>query len=413
MSIQAKREQRRKLAEQTRALMDANPAANWGEEQQKQYDNLVAEIDRLDADIDRTQKMLDIDAKERHTVRDRAERDGISEDEAHHRGNEDKGVFRAWLAGGVENLTSEQREIVAKRREALRNTMSTTTGSEGGYLVPREFANTLLEALKEYGGMREVAQVIRTESGAPMDFPTTDATSEEGEILGENAETDDEDADFGTLVHSTYKFSSKGVAIPFELLQDSAIDIEAHIRERLTQRLGRISNRMFTTGTGTGQPHGAVAGATAGKIGASGQVTSITWEDLVDLTHAVDPAYRRSAQCALMFHDNTLRELKKLKDNDGRPIWLPGVESGESSTLVGQRYSINQDMPAMAAGAKSVLFGDFSRYIIRDVMQIALFRMTDSAYTRKGQVGFLAFLRSGGRLMDTGGALKYYQNAAS
>jgi len=413
MSIQAKREQRRKLAEQTRALMDANPAANWGEEQQKQYDNLVAEIDRLDADIDRTQKMLDIDAKERHTARDRAERDGISEDEAHHRGNEDKGVFRAWLAGGVENLTSEQREIVAKRREALRNTMSTTTGSEGGYLVPREFANTLLESLKEYGGMREVAQVIRTESGAPMDFPTTDATSEEGEILGENVEVDDEDAAFGTLVHSTFKFSSKGVAIPFELLQDSAIDIEAHIRERLTQRLGRISNRMFTAGTGTGQPHGAVTGAGAGKIGASGQVTSITWEDLVDLTHAVDPAYRRSAQCALMFHDNTLRELKKLKDNDGRPIWLPGVESGESSTLVGYRYSINQDMPAMAAGAKSVLFGDFSRYIIRDVMQIALFRMTDSAYTRKGQVGFLAFLRSGGRLMDTGGALKYYQNAAS
>ncbi|MNJ81282.1 Phage capsid family protein [compost metagenome] len=67
----------------------------------------------------------------------------------------------------------------------------------------------------------------------------------------------------------------------------------------------------------------------------------------------------------------------------------------------------------MAASAKSILFGDFNRYKIRDVMQVLLFRMTDSAYTKKGQVGFLAFLRSGGRLMDVGGALKYYQNSAT
>lgn len=413
MSIQAKREQRAALAKETRALMDSHPGEKWGAEQQAKYDGLVAQIERLDGEIDRSQKVLDIEAREKHSVRDRASRDGISDDEATARMQDDKAIFRAWLAGGVENLTPDQREVVAKRREEVRNAMSTTTGSEGGYLVPREFSNTLIEALKDFGGMREVSQVIRTESGAGMDFPTTDATSEVGEILGENASSNNQDATFGTLPHVVYKFGSKDVAVPFELLQDSAIDLEAHIRERLVTRLGRITNQMFTIGTGTGQPHGAVTGAGAGKVGTTGQATSVGWADLVDLIHSVDPAYRRTASCGLMFHDNTLRELKKLKDNENRPIWLPGIDVGEPSTLLGQRYVINQDMPVMAASAKSILFGDFSRYVIRDVMQVLLFRMTDSAYTKKGQVGFLAFMRSGGRLMDTGGALKYYQNSAS
>jgi HK97 family phage major capsid protein len=70
-------------------------------------------------------------------------------------------------------------------------------------------------------------------------------------------------------------------------------------------------------------------------------------------------------------------------------------------------------MPVMAANAKSVLFGDFSKYMVRDVMDFTLFRMTDSKYTENGQVGFLAFCRSGANLIDVGGAVKYYQNSAT
>ena len=384
-----------------------------GPRQQEKYDGLVARIGTVDAEISRRQKVLDLETAEKHCLRHQAEQQGISTDEAEHRQNASRTVFRAWLAGGIDNLTPEQREEASRRREALRNTMSTTTGAEGGYLVPDEFSATLLQALKDYGGMRSVAQVIQTGTGAAMDFPTTDATAEEGEIVGENASVSNEDASFGTLNHVVYKFSSKDIAMPFELLQDSTIDLEAHIRQRLSDRLGRITNRLFTTGTGTEQPHGILTGASAGKIAVDGQTTSITWEDLIDLIHSIDPAYRRSSQTALMFHDNTLRDLKKLKDNEGRPIWLPGIDVGEPSTLCGARYVINQDMPVMAASAKPVLFGDFSRYLIRDVMQVALFRMTDSAYTKKGQVGFLAFMRSGGRLIDVGGAVKYFQNAAA
>ncbi|SHK68759.1 phage major capsid protein [Halomonas caseinilytica] len=413
-SIQDLREQRTKAAKSARELLDQHPGDKWGEEQDTQYNNLIGEIDNLDAQIDRQQKLLDREAEEKHRVEDRAGRDGISTDEATALKQKESEIFRAWMQGGVEGLNAEQREHVqAMRQKMLENAMSTGTGSEGGYLAPDQFSGELLKALKEFGGMREASRVIQTASGVAINWPTTDATSEEGEIVGENAQVTTGETSFGTLPHGTYKFSSKSIALPFELLQDSEIDLEAYVRELLQERLGRITNRMFTTGSGTGQPHGIVTSSASGKIAPTGRVDSATYDDLVDLEHSVDPAYRRSGNVGYMFHDMTLRELKKLKDGDGRPLWVPGVAVSEPDTLNGYRYTINQHMAQLGAGNKPILFGDFAKYIIRDVMQVQFFRMTDSKYTEKGQVGFLAFMRSGGRLMDVGGAVKHFQNADS
>jgi HK97 family phage major capsid protein len=220
---------------------------------------------------------------------------------------------------------------------------------------------------------------------------------------------------FGTTQIGAYKFSSKIVAIPFELLQDQGpgVDIEAFTRRALAQRIARITNRLFTTGTGTAQPQGVVTGATVGRAGAAGQTASITYDDLVDLEHSVDPAYRSMPGVSFMFHDTTLRQLKKQKDGDGRPLWVPGISVKEPDTLLGYRYRINQHMPQMAASAKSVLFGDFSQYLIRDIMQVTLFRFDDSAFITKGQIGFLAWSRHDGRLVSAGAPIKAYQNAAA
>lgn len=413
-SIQDLREQRTKAAKAARELLDKHPGDTWGEEQDTQYANLIGEIDRIDASLDRQQKLLDREAEEKHRIEDRAGRDGISTDEATALKQKESSIFKAWMRNGVDGLNAEQREHVQQvRQKMMQNAMSTGTGSEGGYLAPDGFSAELLKALKAFGGMREISRVLSTASGVAINWPTTDATSEEGEIVGENAAVSVGETSFGTLPHVTYKFSSKSIALPFELLQDSEIDLEAYVRELLQERLGRITNRMFTTGTGVGQPHGIVTSSGAGKIAPTGQVDSVGYDDLVDLEHSVDPAYRRSGNVGYMFHDMTLRELKKLKDDQGRPLWVPGVAVSEPDTLNGYRYTINQHMDQLGAGNKPMLFGDYAKYIIRDVMQLQFFRMTDSKYTEKGQVGFLAFMRSGGRLMDVGGAVKHFQNAAS
>lgn len=250
-----------------------------------------------------------------------------------------------------------------------------------------------------------------------MNFPTADATAEEGEIVGQNSAVTAGDTTFGNTTLDVYKYSSKKIALPFELLQDSFIDIEAYIQGLLAVRLGRITAKHFTVGTGSSQPHGIVVGSTAGVTGAAGTATSVSYDSLVDLEHSVDPAYRSAPGVGFMMHDSTVKALRKLKDTQNRPIFVPGYEQGNPGgapdRLLGRPIYISQEMPAMAANAKSILFGDFSKYVIRNVMDLTLFRMTDSAFTLNGQVGFVAFMRAGGRLIDAGGAVKHYANGAS
>lgn len=401
-NLQQERERRNALAKETRNILDQNPGATWNDEHQRQYDEKVAEIERIDAAIERHQKVMDLTAERQF------EDAGGREREVNPNDKTQIVLFDKWCRGGDSALSAEE-------WKAVRNTMSTGTDSEGGYTVPATVASSILDALKAYGGMRAAAEVIRTAGGEAMNFPTSDGTSETGEIIGENTSATDADISFGTKALPVYKYSSKVVTVPWELLQDSSSDIEGFVRNRLQQRLGRITNTHFTVGTGTNQPTGLITGASVGVTGAVSATAAITYDDLVNLEHSVDPAYRRNAK--YMFHDDMLKLIRKLKDDQGRPIFVPGYEQGNPGgapdRILNREIVINQDVAAPAVSAKSIAFGDFSYYKIRDVMAVTLFRFTDSAYTKKGQVGFLAWMRSGGNLIDVGGAVKVFQHGAA
>ena len=375
-------------------------------------DALLAEVEAIDGEIARENRINQIagDAQAEHeAAMNAATRNGGGK-------SDEAAALRAMLKGGLSALTPEQRQAVASRQNPdIQAAMSTTTGSEGGFTVAPEFSRQLIEAMKATGSVRSVASSIRTSTGAQMLFPTTDATAEEGEIVGQNASVTLLETTFGQASLDVYKYSSKSIALPFELLQDSMFDIEAYIQNLLRLRLGRIQDRHHVLGTGTAQPRGVVTASVVGKVGTTGQTTSVTYDDLVDLEHSVDPAYRAAAR--YMMNDATLRALRKIKDTQGRPIFVPGYETGNPGgapdRLLGREIVINQYMPVMAANAKSILFGDFGKYLVRDVMDVTLFRMTDSAYTLKGQVGFVAFCRSGANMVDNGAAIRSYANSAA
>lgn len=404
MSIQALREQRAAKAKVLNELVNKPvwDAAN----DQPVYDSGMAEIDDIDAKIKRIQDLNERVATDalNASVIEAAERTGQD------KGSKDSKIFAKWLRGGDSALSAED-------WGHIRNTMSTTTNSEGGYTVQTDVANQVLDALKQFGGMRRVANVIQTSMGNPMNFPTSDGTSETGEIIGQNTTATGADVTFGTVALPVYKYSSKIVAVPFELLQDSNVDIEAFVRSRLVTRLGRITNTHFTTGTGSSQPQGIVTGAGSGKVGTTGQTTTVIYDDLVDLQHSIDPAYREAGNCKFMMNDSSVKVIRKIKDGQSRPIFVPGYEAGipggAPDTLLGAPIIVNQDVATMAANAKSILYGDFNYYTIRDVMDVTMFRFTDSAYTKLGQVGFLAWMRSGGAFVDVGGSVKYYANSAT
>lgn len=403
-SIQALREEKSVVAQRVQALMAASqqPGASWTPENQSAYDADMAKIEALNAEIDRTERALNV-------LKDEQLQDQIAAAAHGKPVSASKRLLAKWLKGGDSALT-------AADWTEIRNTMSTTTGSQGGYTVQSDVASLLFDALKDYSGVRNVATVIQTDMGNSMSFPTSDGTSETGELIAQNTTATAADPSFGTAALDVYKFSSKIIAVPFELLQDSNIDIEAFINRRFADRLGRVTNTYFTTGSGSSQPKGVVTASTLGKTGASGQTGTVIYEDLIDLVHSVDVAYRALGRCAFMLNDATLAAIRKLKDTAGRPIFIPGYDglgAPMPDTILGYPVVINNDVATMAASAKSILFGDFSFYYIRDVMQAELFRFTDSAYAKLGQVGYLAWMRTGGNLLDTGGCVKYYINAAS
>jgi HK97 family phage major capsid protein len=406
MSIQALREQRAAIGATVKALIDK---PDWHDDTDKPvYDSAMAQIDEIDARIKRITEANEKIAAEavNNSVAEAAEKRG--------RDNRDAGLslYAKWIKGGDKALNAEE-------WATIRATMSTTTGSEGGFTVDSAVASSVLDALKAYGGMRAVSTVIATSGIGAMSFPTSDGTTEEGEIVAENGSATDLDVTFGTIALPVYKYSSKVVTVPFELLQDSSVDIEGFVRNRLIQRLGRVTNKHFTVGTGSAQPNGVNTAAAVGVTAANStsQVTAVTYASLVNLQHSLDPAYREGGNTRWMMHDDTVRDLRKIVDGSTRPIFVPGYEQGvpggAPDTLMGRPITVNQAMPIMGISARSILFGDFSHYYIRDVMAVEMFRFTDSAFTKKGQVGFLAWMRSGGNLIDVGGAVRVFINAAS
>lgn len=403
-SIQALRERLNARAQAVQTLVKEHNDA-WKPEHQASYDEAMADIESVRAQVKRIEQTNEqlADEKAAEAIANAAGRAAPAG-----KGDKLHGIYMKWLRGGDNSLSAQDWQDV-------RATTSTTTPGEGGYTVPTTVSGNLVDAMKAFGGMREVATVIRTDSGNPMSFPGSDGTSETGEIIAENTTATGADPSFTTAALNVWKFSSKIVAVPFELLQDSAVDIEGFVNRRLAQRLGRATNTYFTTGSGTAQPFGVVTRAALGKTGTTGQTTSVIFDDLVDLIHSVDPEYRKAAGVRFMMHDLSLRNVRKLKDSSGRPIFLPGYDGlggPMADTLLGYEVQVNQDVAQMAASAKSILFGDLGQYYIRDAMAMQLFRFTDSAYTKLGQVGFLAWMRSGGNLLDTG-AVKYYANSAS
>jgi HK97 family phage major capsid protein len=297
---------------------------------------------------------------------------------------------------------------------AIRNAMSTTTTTEGGYTVPSEVASMVIDKLKAYGGMREVSTILTTSTGVAMNWPTSDGTSDVGAIVGQNTAVNAADITFGTVAMNVFYYTSNKIALPLELIQDSAIDVVGYVVNRLATRIARIQNTHFTTGGGTTVPDGVIPKASTGKTGTTGQTLTVIYDDLVDLIHSVNRAYRQNGR--FMLNDLSLAVVRKLKDTTGRPIWTPGEETitdAPPATICGYPYTINDDVAVMAANAKSIAFGDFSKYTIRDVAgTTSIRRFDDSAFALSNQVGFCGWTRSGGNLLDTA-AVKLYVNSAS
>lgn len=277
--------------------------------------------------------------------------------------------------------------------------MSIVDGTQGAYMVsPGSLSSQIEIALLAYGGVREVATVLRTATGEDIIFATMDDTANSGRRLGENTAATQTNPAVGRTILKAYKYSSDYALIPFELLNDSAFAIEPMLGGVLGERIGRAQNTDFTSGIGGGgAPYGIVTQSTLG-VSAAGS-TSFTADELIGLAHSVNRSYRNGAR--FMFSDAAALFARKLKDGAGQYLWQQGLQLGQPDMLAGYPYTINDSMDALTTGLKPVIFGQLSKYHVRDVGSIRVSR-SDDRYWEYDQSAFIAYMRSDGVLLDAG-----------
>lgn len=325
-------------------------------------------------------------------------------------------AFDQYLTFGAADMDPRDKRTLQFGMTEFNEQRIMTTGNDvsAGYLIPETYYQGIIRNMLEFGGMREAATVFSTPGGNDLVQLVSDDTANVGELLNEGATVTAQDVTVGRRILKAYTFSTKEIIVSRALLQDAQGDIFSDlIAPDMAERLARITNQMFTTGTGANQPTGVVTDAGTGVSGATGQATTVTGDNLIALQHAVNPAYRNGAGVRWMFHDDTLRIMRQLKDGNGNYLWQPGLTSTAPATILGKPYTINQDVAQMAASAVSILFGDFKKYRIRDVMGLAVLRL-DEVYARQFQVAFIGFSRHDGLLINSGtNPIQAYVNAAS
>lgn len=410
-------EKRGKLAAEIKALADkiAAEKREFTAEEKASWDKANTEYDKTVSEIQVQERAKSISGHQPEPV---ATSEQISEKRAL--------AFRGWAGGTSDKVGLGEREIQAARelgilgRNEIRidigrkapatraeaRALSVVTGSAGAYTIPEGFVRDLETALLYFGPMREFSTILRTASGETMPYPTMNDTGNTGEQVGEGSAVTEADPTFGAVNMSSYPLSSKMVKVPFALLRDSAFDLSAFLGAALGERLGRIINTKATTGNGSSTFNGIVTASTLGVTAAS--ASAITTDELIDLEHSVDLAYRKMPGAAWLMNDSTKKVLRKLKDSDNQYIWKPGLDAAPD-TLLGYAVGINNDCAAIAASAKVILFGDIKKYLIREVGTIRLKRL-EERYAEYDQVAFVAFLDADGDLINAGtNPVKYLQ----
>jgi HK97 family phage major capsid protein len=409
------RKNRKKLWEEARSYRNEREKESadgkLSSEDARTYQAKLEDVQKLTTQIETEERELEIEEK---MVEAEARRKEISPDGSLEKQREDyRAAFVQYIRNGMSSLTDEQRSLVMSNQRQLNGeerALAVGTDTAGGFTVPAEMWEGIVEGMKMFGGIRNTrATIINSSDGRDMPIPTGNDTSNVGELLGENSPATEQDPTFGSKNLIGYTFSSKMIRVPFQLLEDSVINIEQYLNRLIAERIGRASNSYFVNGTGTAQPEGVVTGSVEGK--AANATAAITYDELVDLIHSVDPAYRANAE--FMFHDDTLKALKKLKDSQNRPLWTPGIALREPDTINGYRYVIDNDMPTMAASEKAIVFGDMSHVWIRDVQGGLMLRLVER-YADYGQVAFLAFTRHGSVVVNAGtGPVKHLVMSAT
>jgi HK97 family phage major capsid protein len=402
-------ERRLNVWEQAKGLLDKaeGEKRDLTAEEEQTYQALNVDIDKLDA------RVKDLhEAEQRTKDAEAAFADLLAKPTDERKKADGKNTeLRKWLTGEARERGFDVRPDATTPHDF--RALSKLSASAGANTVPISFYNRLVEHMIEVSGVLMAnPTLLRTSTGEQIQVPKTTAHSTpSGAPVAEAGTIAASEPTFGQVALDAYKYPIL-LQVSHELANDTAVDLEGYLARQAGRALGNWFGTHLVTGSGSSQPNGVVTAATVGVTGGTGVVGVFTADNLIDLFYSVIAPYRNSPSCAWMMRDASVAALRKLKDSTNQYIWQPGLQAGAPDTILGKRLYTDPNVAATAVNAKSVVFGDFSTYFVRQVESLRFERSDDYAFNTD-LITYRAILRGDGDLVDTSGAIKVFQGAGT
>lgn len=391
------RERRASVWEQAKALADRAADENraFNGEEQGSWDTLNAELDALDK---RIKSVIDGEQRAKDTEEAFTKLEGkpAASGRQPEPGKDDLRKFMSGKAGHEYEIRSNGTDL---------RTLSKLTAAAGLNTVPTSFYDRLMAHLIETASIMQAGpQMVTTGSGENFQVPKTTAHSAAA-IVTEGAPIGASDPAFGQVTLGAFKYGLL-IQVSRELINDTGVDLEGYLSMQAGRALGNAFGAHAITGSGTGQPRGIVTDATLGVTGGVGVAGVPTSDNLMDLFFSVIAPYRNSPSARWIIRDQTVASIRKIKDTTGQYIWQQSLTAGAPDTLLGKPVLTDPGVAATGLSAKSVIFGDMSKYFVRVVDGVRFERSDDYAFNTD-LVTFRALLRADGALVDLTGAVRY------
>lgn len=391
------RNKRGKLVADMRAILDKADTEKrdvTGDEQ-KQYDTMFEEQDKLRTNIEREERQAELDRQLAQRSSDQPDDTdpGNKDPEKRNLGPratpEYRKAFANYLSRGRNNMSPE--EIRA---------MQVDPSSQGGYLVaPEEFVANLIKRVNDLTFIRAMATKIPVTQAQSLGIPTLDADPADADWTAELA-TGSEDNTMAIGKRRMVPHAvAKRIKVSNDLLMMAAIGAEALVMERLAYKFAITEEKAFLTGSGVDQPLGVFTASNDGvptscDISAGNTTTAITFDGLIAAKYQLKAQYWPKA--SWLFHRTALKTIAQLKDNYGQYLWRQSVRVGEPDTILGAPLMMSEYVPnTFTTGLYVGMFADFSWYYIADAMDMSVRRL-DELYAETNQVGFIGRKKTDG-----------------
>lgn len=377
-TINELRENRAKSWEAAKAFLDSHRTDNGtlSAEDSAVYDRMEAEIIALGKEIERMERSAALEAELSRPVGSPLTNiPGSAIDTKTGRASD------AYKHSFLTALRSNFRQVS--------NVLTEGTDTSGGYLVPDEYDERLIEKLDAENVMRSLGTVIQTSGERKINVA---ASKPAASWIEEGGELVFSDPQFSQIILDAYKLSV-AVKVSEELLADNAYDLEGWLINSFSRALANSEEEAMVIGDGVSKPTGIL---TIGEVGITTAGNKIEADEIIDLIYKLKRPYRTNA--VFLTADSTLAAIRKMKDSTGQYLWQPALTAGEPDRLLGYPVYTSAFVPTVAAGQPVLAFGDMSYYNIGD-RGVRSFAALHELYAGVGQVAFVCKERVDGKLV--------------